>query len=250
MDTEKNNTARRYWLWQVTALALFLGLLLGTVLRAQQNFTAQNIYASRYGVPPSVYRDQGKRIEELTQENQQLQQDKTKLATALSESGAEKLQTLNRELQAANTFAGFTPLQGSGVIVTLNDSPLKPNPAWPYVQEDYIIHDMHIFAVVNELRVAGAEAIAINDQRLSARSAIRCEGPTVRVNYTQVGVPLEIRAIGDPQALASGLEMLGGLLDPKSSLVFLKMAKVTRSDQVVVPAYSGGSDFKYATPVP
>lgn len=246
---------QRYWLWQVTALALFLGLLLGASLRAQQNFKVQKVYSSRYGVPPSYFRDQQRNIEQLQKEITQLNTDKSRMEKLLAESGTStrKMQTLSKELRDTKTYAGLEPLAGPGVVVTLRDA----NPAEvrkltmslgvEYTPEEYIIHDMDIFQIVNELRAAGAEAIAINDQRLTATSPIRCEGPTVRVNYTQVGVPLEIKAIGDPVALSSGLQMAGGVMDPqKSTLALLKMVSLTKSQKIEVPAFAGRTSFQHA----
>ena len=45
----------------------------------------------------------------------------------------------------------------------------------------YIIHDDDLLRVINELRAAGAEAIAINGERIVAMSEIRCAGPTLSV---------------------------------------------------------------------
>ena len=68
--------------------------------------------------------------------------------------------------------AALTNVKGTGVSVLIEDS-LKPiqsgeNPNL------YVIHDEDILRIVNELRAGGAEAIAINDQRLIGTSEIRC----------------------------------------------------------------------------
>jgi len=257
-NSDPAGPAQRYWLWQVTGLALCLGLLLGTTMRAQQNFKVQKVYSSRYGVPPSYFREQQKNVQQLQKEITQLNEDKSRMEKLLADSGAGalKMQTLNKEIQDARLYAGLAPLTGPGVIVTLRDAnpaevrKLTQSLGVEYTPEEYIIHDMDIFQIVNELRTAGAEAIAINDQRLTATSPIRCEGPTVRVNYTQVGVPLEIKAIGDPVALSSGLQMAGGVMDPqKSTLALLKMVSLTKSNKVEVPAFAGRTSFQHARAV-
>lgn len=250
---------QRFWLWQVTALALFLGILLGTVLRAQQNFKVQKVYSSRYGVPPSYFREQQKRNELLQKEIQQLNEDKSRMEKLLADSGtgSKMMQTLNKELQDMKHYAGLAPLTGPGVVVTLRDADpkevrkLTADLGVEYTPEEYIIHDLDIFQIVNELRAAGAEAIAINDQRLTATSPIRCVGPTVLVNSTQVGVPLEIKAIGDPVALSSGLQMAGGVMDPKkSTLALLKMVSLAKSNKIEVPAFAGPTSFQHGQSVP
>jgi uncharacterized protein YlxW (UPF0749 family) len=237
-------------LWQVTALALFLGVLLGTSFRAQQNYRREGMPTSRYSVPGTIYEELRKRNDALSEEIGVLNKEKERLANALAEgTDTKRMQLLNKELAEARDFSGLTPMKGPGVVVVLRDSPLKFNEQWPYEPQDYIIHDRDIFTVVNELKAAGAEAVAINDQRLTSTSAIRCVGPVVNVNGTQVGMPLEIRAIGDPRALASGLTMQGGVLDANGQMAFLKMATVTREDMVQVPAYTGPTTFAHARPV-
>ena len=59
----------------------------------------------------------------------------------------------------------------------------------------YVIHDEDILRIVNELRAGGAEAIAINDQRLIGTSEIRCSGPTITVNGKGFGAPLQLKRL-------------------------------------------------------
>jgi uncharacterized protein YlxW (UPF0749 family) len=140
--------------------------------------------------------------------------------------------------------AGLLPVQGLGIIVTIDDSkrPTKPgeNPNL------YLIHDDDILKVINELWAAGAEAMSINDQRLIASSEIRCAGPTLSVNNTRYSPPYEIRAIGDPQTLESALRLRGGVVE---TLQFWGIqVSVKRENVVKVPAYKGVFRFQYAKP--
>ena len=57
-----------------------------------------------------------------------------------------------------------------------DDGEYDPSVANP---NDYIVHESHIFKVINELKISGAEAIAINGQRLKANSYISCNGPVI-----------------------------------------------------------------------
>ncbi|HEY3266898.1 MAG TPA: DUF881 domain-containing protein [Armatimonadota bacterium] len=253
---DKVNVTQRYWLWQVTALALLLGLLLGASLRAQRNFRQQNIYTSRYGVPPSAYREQLHTTQALQAEIAKLNSAKSRLEKALAQgnTGHKAVAALSRELQDTKGFSGLTAVSGPGVTVTLEDVSESKRKVFAKVYgnnpENYIIHDMDILQIVNELRTAGAEAIAINNERLTSTSAIRCEGPTVRVNYTQIGVPLHIRAIGDATALFSGLSMAGGVLDPANNpLAAMGMVSMTKESRIDIPAYAGPTTFKVAKPV-
>ena len=131
--------------------------------------------------------------------------------------------------------AGLLPLEGQGVIVTMDDSTSK-------VRADenpnlYVIHDDDILRVINELRAAGAEAISINGQRLIATSEIRCAGPTLSVNNVRSAPPYEISAIGDKNSLEKSIRMRGGV--EETLKVWGIRLKVESSDEIYIPAYTG-----------
>jgi uncharacterized protein YlxW (UPF0749 family) len=243
---DRASLAQRHWLWQVTALALFLGAILGASLRAQQNFRRNNIFPNRSGVPPVEYLKQVKRNNELQAEIARLNEDKANLVKA--KSGSANLASVKMELGAAKSFAGLTAVSGPGVIVTLTDLPpskVKALSAGVAKEETYI-HDVDILQVVNELRAAGAEAISIQDQRLTATSPIRCVGNSVLVNMTPVGFPLKIRAIGDQTTLFSNFAMTGGIMDPQEShLGVLNMVSISKQAKVEIPPYAGISTLRH-----
>ena len=112
----------------------------------------------------------------------------------------------------------------------------------------YVIHDEDILRVVNELRAAGAEAISLNGQRLTATSEIRCAGPTMSVNNVRSAAPFEIIAIGDSSTLENALKMRGGVVDTLK-VWGIQMAISPRTS-VQVPPFNGPSPFRYAKPVP
>ncbi|MEW6522536.1 MAG: DUF881 domain-containing protein [Bacillota bacterium] len=159
-----------------------------------------------------------------------------------SESAA--LDALNRELERLRLLAGVSAVRGPGVTVIMDDS-TRPRSR----QEDpnvYLIHDDDLLKVVNELRAAGAEAIAINGQRLTSVSEIRCAGPTISINGTRVAPPIVITAIGDPQTLESSLKMRGGVVD-QLSLWGIEV-KVKRETDLLLPAYDRALNWMHARP--
>ncbi len=96
-----------------------------------------------------------------------------------------------------NDWRDQFPCTGRGSLFMLQDSPKRnPSETRQDVVNDYIVHDRDIREIVNELFAAGAEAISVNGQRLVASSSIRCVGPVVLVNSTQVAPPFMIKAIG------------------------------------------------------
>ena len=69
------------------------------------------------------------------------------------------------------------------------------------------------FRVVNELRIAGAQGLAINGQRITANSYIKCTGPVITVDGRTFPAPFVIEAIGDADVLAASLYLKGGVID-------------------------------------
>jgi len=66
---------------------------------------------------------------------------------------------------------------------------------------DNLIRDIDLQKAANGLWLAGAEAVAINGQRLTAVSAIRNSGVVVNVNSVPIAAPYVVTAIGDSRSL-------------------------------------------------
>lgn len=99
-----------------------------------------------------------------------------------------------RRVRRVQMRAGTVPMAGPGLEVTLSDSDRKARD--PADQGALAVHDVDLQLVVNALWGAGAEAVAVNGQRLVAISPIRAAGETVTVNFRPLAPPYEVRAIG------------------------------------------------------
>lgn len=141
-----------------------------------------------------------------------------------------------------NLLACRVNLTGEGVIIIMNDSSTVAKPGEN--PNAYVIHDDDILRVINELRAAGAEAISINGQRLTATSEIRCAGPTLSVNNVRSAAPYEICAIGDKKTLANAIKMRGGV--EETLKVWGIKLDIKTSDEIFVPAYTGNAKNSYA----
>ncbi|KAB2335327.1 DUF881 domain-containing protein [Bacillus mesophilum] len=107
-------------------------------------------------------------------------------------------------------FLGKVKVKGQGVEVKLSDGNYDPNEE---NINNYIVHEHHVFRVINELYISGASAISINGQRLKANSYILCNGPVIEVDGYQHPAPFVITAIGDADVMASALNLTGGVKD-------------------------------------
>ncbi len=113
-----------------------------------------------------------------------------------------KVASLERQLKALEQKAGYEAMTGKGIIIKVYDN-MGNN------ENTGIVHDQDIRNIVNELKIAGAAGIEIGGQRLNVTSAIRCVGPTILVNNKPIPVnPITIKAIGEPEVLASSLDII------------------------------------------
>jgi uncharacterized protein YlxW (UPF0749 family) len=116
-----------------------------------------------------------------------------------SEGTTAQQRELNAALQQARVAAGLIPLTGTGIVFRLADStqpvPANGNPA------DYAVTARDIRTVIAELWLAGAEAIAVNGERITATSGVLDIGGTVLVNSAYLAPPFQVTAIGPTDML-------------------------------------------------
>lgn len=235
------------WVTPVTVMALVLGALLAFSLKTQQSIRSTSLPSNRFSGLAAAYRDQQEQLKLANQEISKLRERTTQYENEMA-SASQKAKLLNEALQEAKFLAGLTEVEGPGIEVVLQDSKKRPPANSPIDIENYIIHDSDLQRVVNELHAAGAEAVAINGQRFIANTAIRCVGPTVQVNGIALSSPYVISAIGNPDTLASALELPQGVLTDIQA-IDPNMVKVVKKNNIHIPAYTGSLVFRYAKPV-
>lgn len=152
-------------------------------------------------------------------------------------------ENMQNELKAAEEAADYTSLEGPGVIISMNDSVSAVGQ--DESASSYVIHDADILNIVNELRAAGAEAISINDERVTATSNIRCGGPTINIDGKRHAVPFVIKAIGDPKTLVAEITAPSGYIDLMEYYgIRFDIQKVER---LTINAYDGKYKLNYQT---
>lgn len=153
---------------------------------------------------------------------------------------------LNSDLEKNKMYSGVSELKGPGIEIAMYDNQ-EVRDWWFDINED-VIHDVDILNILNDLRIAGAEAISINGERVMATSEIKCGGPIIRINERSSGTPFVIKAIGDTKLLMASVSASGTNGDILKN-VYNKGFELEAKDEVVIPAYKGILDFKYAKPV-
>ncbi|WP_110112918.1 DUF881 domain-containing protein [Bacillus sp. CGMCC 1.16541] len=172
------------------------------------------------------------------QENNRLQQElanKQESVRKVEEKLAQQEQVLFNlveDVEKLRMYTGKIKVKGKGVEVTLSDASYVPS---EQNVNNYIVHENHVFNVVNELLIAGASAVSINGQRLTKESYIVCNGPVITIDGNQFPAPFVIRAIGDPDVLYPALNIAGGVKDQLvRDNVVVKMSKQDTIEMVPV----------------
>ena len=134
--------------------------------------------------------------EKYEEASKQLVDTQTKINEyyATMENNDEAAAVLENELIQANMRLGKLAVQGKGIIVTLQDSDTAK------------IDDYDIYKLINELRLAGAEAISVNGIRVTALTDVKTLAPgLLHIDGNPIHSPYTIKAIGDQKYLESSI---------------------------------------------
>ncbi len=159
----------------------------------------------------------------------------------------EELKNLEEEIKKNNILLGTTEVSGPGVRITLKESNANYANLIGLSDDEianYLIHDVDILDIVNELNNAGAEAIEVNGQRISNSTSITCDGNVILINGEKVGPVFTINAIGYPARMAT-LKRTGGILQAmENSAIKTTFEEVKK---ITIPKYTGVNKFKFAS---
>ncbi len=147
------------------------------------------------------------------------------------ESSEETSELVEKELEEAKLMLGKTDVIGNGIQVTLVDTN----------EAEYSARDL--LNLVNELRAAGAEAIAINGERIVNLTDIVDVSNSILVNSNRISSPYIIQAIGEQNYLQSALKIKNGYLDVKQKEGY--NISVESKNNIKINAYSKDFNLKY-----
>lgn len=150
------------------------------------------------------------------------------------QSTEESSKLIEEELAQTNMYLGKTDVQGQGITINLKDTDSED--IKPISAEDLLV-------IVDYLKLAGAEAISINEQRIINMSDIvYVNNSIIYINQQRILAPYVIKAIGDPTNLESTLLGNGGYVELLKNIGFdvnIEKSKVT------IPKYSKEISHKY-----
>ena len=170
-----------------------------------------------------------KLFEQLERAEERLEEVR-KEATA----GNQEATEAEKELKENNILLGLTDVKGEGIIIKLDDNRNVEGDELNISQ--YLVHEEDLLQIVNELFNAGAEAISINDHRVTNTTAIRCDGNIIRVNDQVITVPITIKAICS-KAILNTLIRPGGYLEllEEQGVIW----EIEPKDEITIQKYNG-----------
>ncbi len=223
------------WHISLTLVFLILGFLLATA------FNTQQILGERSGLRKQTLiefikkrRDERTRLgKDLIEIRKELENQTSKIA------GTEGIvATFSETLEELRLRAGLKAVKGPGLEIVLRDA---PRPPIGEETDDFLIHDYDLQIVVNALWRGGAEAIAINGERLAVGTGIRSAGSTILINSKPQGGPYRIKVIGNTKALLRILntDSDAALLTSDYSQKYGLVVKTMKRKQLFLPPYYG-----------
>ncbi|HAA90087.1 MAG: Uncharacterized protein XD63_1369 [Thermoanaerobacterales bacterium 50_218] len=208
------------WQGYLFIVLFLLGILITVQFRTQQNFLNDLTLQKTEDLVMMLKKLHDKRsglekeLQELNRQTQIFQKD-------VSE-GAVLAENLRHELKRLEIALGLVPVKGPGITITITtESPLVY---------------LDLVDILNELWASGAEAIAINDQRITSWTKIYWDKNTfsLTINDQELLYPCTIKAIGDPGQLEAGLRLVGGVLDDLA--IYKIYPVITREEEIEIPA--------------
>ena len=201
----------------IAAVALILGLLVVVQLRSQ---------AESSGLAQLSSQDLTVLVANLNARNDQLRREVSNLERELGtlndnrSRGDASLDEISADLQRVRAYAGLDPVGGPGVTISIRGP----------------VDGAGVEELINELRNAGAEAIAVGEVRVVTGVVVKGGPGQAQVDGTRLGEAFELEAIGAPDKLTGSLTRSGGVIAQLAATQESVVVTVTPVDRLELPA--------------
>ena len=236
----------RPWCLAVPAVAVLAGLLFVATARAADG---TELRAGDRGDLVALIRSEQERVAAIDAQLRTLRADLDGLTGEIARSDNRVASARSVATTRAGA-AGLEALRGPGLVVTLDDAPRPPDDGARPVgasNDDLVVHQQDVQAVVNALWAGGADAVQLMDQRVISTSAVRCVGTTLVLQGRIYPPPYVVTAIGDPDELRAAIEDSYGVARfvayvDRFGLVF----DVEEQTEVDIPGWDGSVELRHA----
>ena len=194
-SAEQNARAQR--LIVVSLVAIALGFLLVVQLRSQAA-VARTLATQDDTSVALLINDLNRANNQLIQQGAALSQQAAELRQGLSAGGADA-QAIQKELTRLREVNGQVPVHGPGLEIKIQGAMM-----------DFELQD-----ALNNLRNAGAEAMALNGYRIVSSTPVQSRGNTLLIDGHAVSAPLSLLVIGDPEQLGPAADLAASSLQTR-----------------------------------
>ena len=151
---------------------------------------------------------------------------------------------MKAQINDYETFIGLNKAEGRGIILKINDGTTNALEENTDQINSKLLHDNDMALVLNELRVAGAEAISVNNHRVVPWTGVVCSWAFM--GFDDGGMeyaPFNIYVIGDPEKLKAALLEDGSHV---KELIFRKLyVNIEKKDKITMPPTTASANIKY-----
>jgi uncharacterized protein YlxW (UPF0749 family) len=216
LNRSVERTARAQRLIVVSLIAVALGFLLVVQLRSQA-VVARSLAAQDDTSIALLINDLNRANNQLIQQGAALSQQEAQLRQALTAGGAD-VQAIQKEFVTLREVNGEVPVHGPGLEIRIDGS----------------ILDFELQDALNNLRSAGAEAVALNGYRMVASTPVQGHGDSLLVNGHAVSSPLILLVIGDPEQLGPAADLSASSLQTRVQVQIQRQTELAITE-VVTP---------------
>ncbi|NMM93269.1 DUF881 domain-containing protein [Bifidobacterium oedipodis] len=228
-----NRTSDRSRLLSSILIAIMCALL-GFAYMTQINNTKSTYETMDESELVRLLNETDTQINSLQQTKSQLTAQLNSLKTAADEQEqAQRIAKQNEE--TSGLISGRLPAKGPGITVRIS-------------RGDTPIDAAIIYNLIEELRNAGAEVIAINDVRVVTRTYVQDSDKGLIVDGTAIDTPYVVRAIGNPQELSNAVDIAGGV-GAQLQVKYGANVDVESSDEIVIDETREAAKYNYAKTV-
>lgn len=232
--------------WRIGIAFIVTGVFIGLLITTQ----------FRSAIAPSTYPSDALQVqqelvasylEEQTLLKTKIVNLRSEISTIQDEARSAGQAGLLETLEKLKVEMGLAAARGSGVQIALDDG-LFVNRQSADKMAESLIHASDLRDMVNILRSAKVDAIAINDQRIIASTPINSVGNTILVNNFHLLPPFTVTAIGDPELILQRLNDPSALPDLQKRLKDLNIRFAAEvKDGLTAPVYNGNLPLKFLT---
>lgn len=217
-------------------LSFIIGLLLAIQLKNNSSNNTESIssVASHLQTELTNIRERKLKTEKEIKEIE----EKIKLLRDSKVKADEYYDNIKKEIDKYNLQLGIKKAKGEGIIVDFSNNTDEK-------KQELIINFDLILSVINKLNSAGAEGLAINEERIIYITDFRYEQGQLLVNGNPISENIKIYAVGNKDTMEATLNMKYGILwEMKNN--FGINSKIDKYDEVNLPMYTKEIKFDFA----